>query len=381
MNEMRVPTQRSLSFCLGLAWSAIAACSGMGQDRVITVGVRPNDRVAASSGKSAGDAERLPPSESDVTEQTVVGNSTTTRGVLPIGKSDAFAGSFASAGSRATAEGRIDAGSAGLPAARDASAAGEGGARSPRSATEDECGVIPAQPAGNVAPVRMGGAGLIEYDVNSPNVFTGLRTTVAVPAEPPPTGQVFIWPGIQPTLNATNFQPINNGALMSVLAWGPLCAAGAPTNFSTWWIAPLYSNISTSDPEYAGCPSGKVLMAKPKQLLDIDMHLEGTLWIEHVVNRDTLEVSDFTLDLKGQEQGRTIFDIQLPSNNRPTEDVIFTNTVLFMERSDPSACEPVLRGMNDFASKPRVSGDGKHCCIDRIVLRAPRVMATTSDPP
>lgn len=59
---------------------------------------------------------------------------------------------------------------------------------------------------------------------------------------------------------------------------------------------------------------------------------------------------------------------------------IFTNTVLSLAEPNPNACEPVLKGMRDYASKARVSADGKHCCIDRIVLRAAGVMATTIDP-
>jgi hypothetical protein len=178
-----------------------------------------------------------------------------------------------------------------------------------------------------------------------------------------------------------DFNPIGNGALMSVLAWGPLCAPDAPTSYETWWTAPMYSNISSSDSQYAGCHSGKVLPARSKHFLEIDVRVEGTTWIQKILNRDTMEASDFSLDLKEQEQGRVFFDIELQTSNKPTEDVIFTNTVLSMDISDPSACEPVMRGTNDFASKPRISADGKHCCIDRIVLRAPRVMATTMDPP
>ena len=123
------------------------------------------------------------------------------------------------------------------------------------------------------------------------------------------------------------------------------------------------------------------MLAEPEQLLDIDIHLAGTEWVQKVVSRDTMEASDFSLDLNGQAQGRVFFHVELPTSNRPTEDIIFTNTVLSMDMSDPNACQPVMLGMNAYASKPRVSSDGKHCCIDRIVLRAPGVMATTTDPP
>lgn len=372
---MRQGAKRSLSLFIGLVSSATAACSGIGQDRLITVGIRPTDSVAASSGSATRDAG-LPMSGGDVPNQAPDADGTSIgRGVTPIAASDALAGSFASgAGSRATPRVAMDAGTAGT----GGSAAGSGGARSPG---EDECGSIPAQPAGNVTPGRIGGAGLVEYDVSVPNVFTTLRTTMAVPVEPPPTGQIFLWAGIQPTTNGMDFQPIGNGALMSVLAWGPLCAPDAPQSYSTWWTAPMYSNISSSDPQYSGCHSGKVLSAKPRQWLEIETQIEGKTWFQKIVNRDTMEASEHSIDLKDQEQGRVFFDIELQTSNKPTEDVIFTNTVLTMDMPDPSACEPVLRGTNDFASKPRVSADGKRCCIDRIVLRAPRVMATTTDPP
>jgi hypothetical protein len=316
---------------------------------------------------------------SDVMNPILDRNSTP---VPATGASGASAAMFASAGS-GTTEGRE--GAAASPGGTIAGAGGAGlgaaGAGGSFAPDQDECGTIPSQPAGKVTSSRVSGPGSIEYDVDAPNVFTGLRTTLAVPAKPAPNGQIFLWSGIQPTPNGMNFQPIGNGALLPVLTWGPSCVPDAPASYSTWWIAPMYSNISSSDPQYGGCHAGKVVPAEPTQLLDIEIRTNGTKWIEKVVDRDTLEASDFSLDLKGQAQGRVFFDIELQTSNKPTEDIIFTNTVLSMDKSDPNACQPVMRGMNDFASKPRVSSDGKHCCIDRIVLRASGVMATTKDPP
>jgi hypothetical protein len=370
MNALRRPAER-LAFA-GFLSSAIAACSG----GLVTVGVRPTDDVAADGGRAAGGR---PTPGSDVMNPTPDGDGATTRGAAAAGASGMSAATFPVAGAGATeaspgGSSRGGSGTAGSAVA----AAGAGGSL---GRNEDECGAIPAQPAGKVTSGRVSGPGLIEYDVDAPNVFTGLRTTLAVPAEPTPNGQIFIWPGIQPTPNGTNFQPIGNGALLPVLAWGPSCASDAPAGYSSWWMAPMYSNISSSDPQYAGCHAGKVVPAAPKQLVDIEIRLEGTKWVQSVVNRDTQEASELGLDLKGQAQGRAFFDIELETSNKPTEDIVFTNTVLSMEMSDPNACQPVMRGMNDFASKPRVSSDGRHCCIDRIVLRAAGVMATTTDPP
>lgn len=378
---MKHPTNSELSSFVGLLLSAVAACSGAGQDGVVTVGVRPVDRGAASGGNGGGGRGGLPMPGRDVMDQFLDGNGTSP-GVAPATPAGASAGAMASAGTagerRDDDDAAPDATTAGAGAA-DAGAADAGG--SPPGPNEDECGEIPDQPAGQVTEGRVSGSGLIGYDVQAPNVFTKLRTTLTVPAEPPPNGQIFIWPGIQPTPSAMNLQPIGNGALLSVLTWGPSCATGSPSGYSTWWIAPTYSNISTSDPQYSGCHAGDVTLVEPKQLLDIEIHMDGAKWVQNVVVRDTLEESEFSMDLKGQAQGRAFFAIELPTSNKPTEDIVFTHTVLSMDRSEPDACQPILRGTNDFASKPRVSSDGKHCCIDRIVLRAAQVMATTMDPP
>jgi hypothetical protein len=364
MRRTTIGRLRSLLALLLL--SAIAACS---EDGLVTVGVRPTDGVAASGGTATAGAGGLPVPGRDVMNQTLDGDAVMNGGGSAAGASGA-AGTFASSGSGGAAI--AGAGGAGF------GAAGTGGSLGPN---EDECGAIPSRAAGGVTSGRVSGPGLIEYAVDAPNVFIALRTTLAVPAEPPPDGHIFIWPGVQPTPHGMNFQPIGNGAVLSVLTWGPLCPSDAPASYSTWWIAPMYTNISSSDPQYSGCHSGRVVLTEPEQLLDVDMHLDGTTWVQKVVNRDTMEASDFSLDLKGQEQGRVFFDIELQTSNKPTEDVVFTNTVLSMAMSDPDACQPVMRGMNDFASEPRVSADGKHCCIDRIVLRAPGVTATTMDPP
>ncbi len=369
---MKQPTRVSLSLFVGLLSSALAACSGAGPDGLITVGVRPTGGAAASGGTAAGGAGGLPMPGSDVMDPNLDDDST--RGDAGAGAS----GGSASAGSGGTA-GSLD-GATGSSSAATAGTGGAAGGDGSVGPNEDECGAIPSQPAGKVTTGRVSGAGVIGYEVSASNVFTGLRTTLAVPAEPPPSGQIFIWPGIQPTPSAMNLQPIGNGALLPVLTWGPSCAPGSPTGYSTWWIVPMYSNISSSDPQYSGCQVGKVLLAEPAQLLDIEIQREGTTWVQKVVHRDTMAASDFSIDLKGQAQGRAFFYIERPTSNKPTEDVIFTNTVLSMDVSDADACQPVLRGTNDFASKPRVSADGKHCCIARIVLRAPRVMATTMDP-
>jgi hypothetical protein len=45
--------------------------------------------------------------------------------------------------------------------------------------------------------------------------------------------------------------------------------------------------------------------------------------------------------------------------------------------AEAAACQPTVRGINDFFTNPQASADGKQCTIDRIVLRAQGVAATT----
>lgn len=366
MNAMRRPTLSSLSTHVGLLALAVAACSGVGQDGFVTVGIRPS----SDKGDSQVVGPVVPVSGSDVTFDP--SDNAAEQPAQPI----AGAGAGPAPAPEIPA---VPVSAAGAGATESATA---GAAAAPMDAVnEDECGAIPAQPAGNVSAGIVNGAGLIEYDTGTPNVFVGLRTTLTVPATPEPTGHVYVWPGLQPAPYGTKFQPIGNGALMSALTWGAVCTADTPADFSSWWIAPLYTNPSSSDPEYSGCKVGDVTLVAPKQLVDVDIHLEGETWVQRVVNRHTLESSDLSLDLQGQEQGRAFFAIAPQTSNKPTEDIVFTNTVLYMERPEPEACEPVRRGVNDFASRPRVSADGTRCCIDRIVLRAPRAVPTTVDPP
>jgi hypothetical protein len=254
-------------------------------------------------------------------------------------------------------------------------AAGSGGQR------EDECGPVPALEAKGTSEGRARGAAMVEYDVQSPNVWLSMRTTLTVPAEPGRNGTIFVWSGVQPGSGGRNFEPVGNGVLQSTLTWGPSCAPGAPTEpYESWWISPLYVNVNSLDPAYSGCHGGPVITAQPSDELDLSIRWSEPQWLQRMANLRTLKSSEFGISLQGQDQGRVFFLIELPGENKLTEDIIYSHSVLTMAMPDPSACEPVFRGPNDFASKPRVSADGTRCCIDRIVLRAQGVTATSTDP-
>lgn len=260
--------------------------------------------------------------------------------------------------------------------------AGSGGVngRDSTPAGEDECGPIPTMTLAGTTAGRVRGSGTIEYDVTPPNEWLSQRTVMRVPEEPPPSGTVFLWPGIQPLSAGKNFQPIGNGVLQPVLTWGPSCAPGNPGGHETWWISPVYVNVTSRDSAYRGCHGGPVIKVEPEHLLDLHIYLDAPNWVQKVVDLDSMKTTEYAHDMKGQAQARAFFVIELPDNAKPTEDIIFTKSVLTMAKSEPSACEPIARGMRDFASKARISADGKTCCIDRIALRAAGVDATTKDP-
>jgi hypothetical protein len=139
-------------------------------------------------------------------------------------------------------------------------------------------------------------------------------------------------------------------------------------------------NITSFDPNYRDCHGGPVVLTDVGDQLQMDITLDGTQWLQKVVDLNTKKSTEYTLDLQGQAQGRAFFVIELQTNAKPTEDIIFTKSVLTMAMPQPEACTPLRMGMRDYASEARVSADGKHCCIDRVVLRADGVMATTMDP-
>lgn len=155
MNAMRRPTNSSLSSFAVLASSALAACSGVGQDELFTVGVRPTGDSAALGGTTQGDAGEPSVDGSDVMEQTFDGDSTTTRSGAAAGASRAPVETAPSAGSGIDAEIRGNADALPAPDA-GTDVAGAGGSDAP---LEDACGAIPSQPAGKATSGRVSGPG------------------------------------------------------------------------------------------------------------------------------------------------------------------------------------------------------------------------------
>jgi hypothetical protein len=245
---------------------------------------------------------------------------------------------------------------------------------------EDECGAISTGSTEAATPKAVVLYALVEYHTTDENQFVGVHATLTVPAKPPPGGVIFVWPGTQTFPDGATVQPVGEGVLQPVLTWGNSCVPGALFGYDTWWISPVYVNDATSIPELNGCHGGSVITVDVGDRLDLDMRLDGTTWNQTVIDQNSKKSTKFSIDLRGQLQQRAIFEIELPTSAKPTEDVIFEDIVLTMRDPEPGACALNNRGTNDYATKSRVSADGLHCCIDRIVLRAEGVPATTKNP-
>jgi hypothetical protein len=268
------------------------------------------------------------------------------------GMAGAAGGHAGGGGSAAAAGGRGGtAGAGGLPGAGGGSGAGGMG------------GLGPEAPGGRVT-----GYGTVLISANSKNQIVRLQTTLAVPAEPPPSGTLFLWPGLQP--NGANYDPIDNGVLQPVLTWGSSCAPGRqPRAYSTWWISAQYVNTFGSDPGYTGCQGGPVMSVDVGDTLNIDMALAGTIWTQTVTDAQTGQSVAYSIDMMNQAQNLAYYVIEEYSS-APVSEVIFTDSTITFGSADSADCKLAMRGQNDYVSVPVPSSDGRSCAIQEIILRA-----------
>lgn len=292
------------------------------------------------------------------------------------------------AGGGAGAAGAFDSpaasgGVAGAMAADAAAAGAAGTAAADGTASSLDCAGGTVGKASNGGGVQGRGNGNVQFTVDADNQIVRMRTTLAVPGKPNGNTTLFLWPGLEPIQGSDHYSPIGTGVLQPVLTWGGSCAPGSiqTRQGSHWWISAQYVNTLGSDQDHRGCYGGPVMDVESGDLLDIDMVLTGTIWTQTVTSRMSGESVDFDMDLEMQEQRWALFEIEMPTNTKPAEDVVFTNTVIEFEKAAPAACKASARGADDYFSAPVASTDGMRCCVDRIVLRVAGAKATGMDPP
>ena len=223
--------------------------------------------------------------------------------------------------------------------------------------------------ASNPVPVKTGDYGDVEFDVPANNQIVSLQTTLTVPLQPPASGTLFLWPGLQP--DGANYLPIDNGVLQPVLTWGVSCAPGMqPAAYATWWVSAQYVNTVGKLPGYSGCYGGPVMAVNVGDALDMVMSLNGSVWTQTVTDRQSGHSVQYQIDLQGQAQNRAIFKIE-GYNQQAVGDVVSTNTTISIAAADSAFCSPVLEGPLDAISGNTASNGGLACHIPTITLRSP----------
>ncbi|MBN1656089.1 MAG: hypothetical protein JXA30_20140 [Deltaproteobacteria bacterium] len=241
---------------------------------------------------------------------------------------------------------------------------------------EDPCGPN-AQPVTGTA--RTTGAGTVYVTLSGTNEILRFTSTMIVPSEPQPrTGTIFLWPGLQPlSRDASGY-----GVLQPVLTWGPTCAPGAPNTYDRWWISGMYVGMPPGSFRML-CEGGDGMTVQVGDKLDTEFVLNGTIWTQVITNQSNNETVSFDWDLQGQKQQWAIFTIEIPpgSSVRLVDDLIFTDAVITFSESRPEDCYPSQQGADDYFSQPRVSADGKTCCISKVITRGSGVPASSPNEP
>jgi hypothetical protein len=356
---------------LGTAFRELGECCAVGAIVVTTAGCgsSPNDgpgltyaNVGDGSAAPSGDTNEggagLAPKEEDSSSGAPLGVSTEDAAVDAPASSALDPGAISDSGADA--------------AATDAGGSGSG------PCAGGTVGIASSAMGAMGTPVN--GTGNVEFNISTKTQIVGLHTTLTVPEKPPPSGTLFLWPGLQPLPGGKSYNPIGNGVLQPVLTWGGTCAPTAPNSYDNWWISAQYVNTYTSDQGYSGCHGGQGMDVAVGDQLDIAMTLAGTVWNQVVVDRQSGHMATFDMDMMGQAQDWAIFTIE-SDGSEPISDVVFTSTTLTLADANATACQPSTRGQNDYFSAPVSSPDGKTCCISKIILRAPGVAATTANTP
>ena len=276
----------------------------------------------------------------------------------------------------------LDASTASLDAGAPDADAGDAGADADADAgpppVEDPCAGGDTLPASDdpASPTPVVGYGDTELGTSG---IVAMETSIIVPEMPAPDGTLFLWPGLQPF--GRNYDVLGNGVLQPVLQYGPSCTPyGTPNYYDTWWITGMYvGEPDPSSPNYAaynGCHGGPGMAVGVGDVIREKFSLSGTVWTQTITDQKTATTVSFAIDMLDQQQNTALFIIE-GWGSKPVGDVIFLDTKVTLESSQPAACAPYERGTNDWFAAPKISKDGTVCCYPKFILRAEGVAATT----
>jgi Putative Ig domain len=220
-----------------------------------------------------------------------------------------------------------------------------------------------------------------DFYVAPPNQFVGLQANFTVPPLPPvptaPGAALFLWPGMDPATNSTNFLPINNGVLQPVLSWGPSCApTPQPTPFSSWWISAQYVNTFGSDPGYSGCLSGPSMLVNPGDVLLLNLSLDAAsgIWTETVTDANTIQSVVFAINMQGQGQNWAYWAMEFWYGATINTPVTLTNTTITFQSPDTAGWCSSSQGANSayIYTPPTPQNSATQCFISSVVLTQPQ---------
>lgn len=365
--------------------SAPTLDTGLGQESDLEAGSRGRDEASALQDVQAQTAD------SDTMDHAVAAETSDADLDGTSGPADAGGATSSSDGSSlhdVATDGQIGDSATGSSSQGDAGAPRDGASDGPETPSADasasSCvgGWTGKSSVDTSSPTPASGYGGVQVKIPTTAQIVGLHTILSVPAKPPASGTLFLWPGLQPLPNSVNYNPIGNGVLQPVLTWGGTCAPNSPRSnvFASWWISGQYVNTYANYAGHTGCNGGEGMDVAVDDSLDITMSLAGTIWQQVVVDQQSGQQVSYDIDMLGQAQDWAIFSIE-GHNQEPITDVVFTSTTLTLSSRQTSSCQPSVRGLNDYFSVPMASSDGLECCISRIVLRAQGVAATTPNGP
>jgi hypothetical protein len=219
---------------------------------------------------------------------------------------------------------------------------------------------------------RTTGNGSVLLFASEGNEILSTTMTMIVPAKPQGDDTLFLWPGLQPSASGGR---AGFGVLQPVLTWGASCNGDG----DAWWISAQY--VYFTGGFGARCETGELMDVEIADELYIEFVLNGSIWTQNVTNRSNGKKVSYDRDLEGQKQIEVLYQIEAPTRNRPSDDIIFVDTVIKLSQPEPDACVPTSKGMNDYVSPVRVSSDGKTCCISKVILRSSGVAPTAPNEP
>jgi len=202
----------------------------------------------------------------------------------------------------------------------------------------------------------------VEYGTVDSNQIVAAQGTLVVPAEPPPSGTVYLGMWLGPS--RANVGTVGPGNFEATLIWGPSCAPGAqPANHGSWWISGLYVNENNTP----HCQGGNTMQVAVGDVISIAMVLNGTVWNETITDTTSGNAVTYSIDLHGQPQNFLYLPMQ-GASQVPVSWVNWSNVSFTLASPEPDACFAYAQPGSDIVAASIMSSDQMHCMVPNVSL-------------